>query len=89
MERFQTLGQLLGSSTGSHALHYLLEDPFAGTELSDDFLARVQAELSYAVAPLYALVHEACYAQGTATRWSAQRVRAEFAEFAPEAADRR
>ncbi len=86
VERFQTLGQLLGSSTGSHALHYLLEDPFAGTELSDDFLARVQAELSYAVAPLYALVHEACYAQGTATSWSAQRVRAEFAEFAPEAA---
>ncbi len=86
VERFQTLGQMLGSSTGSHSLHYLLEDPFAGTELSDDFLARVQAELSYASAPLYALVHEACYAQGTATRWSAQRVRAEFGEFAPEAA---
>ena len=89
VERFQTLGQMLGSSTGSHSLHYLLEDPFAGDELSDDFLAQVQAYLSYASAPLYALVHEACYAQGTATRWSAQRVRAEFAEFAPEAASRR
>jgi pimeloyl-ACP methyl ester carboxylesterase len=86
VERFQTLGQMLGSSTGSHTLHYLLEDPFAGPELSDDFVARVQAELSYASAPLYALVHEACYAQGTATRWAAQRVRAEFSEFAPEAA---
>ena len=30
VERFQSLGQLLGSSTGSHTLHYLLEDPFAG-----------------------------------------------------------
>jgi pimeloyl-ACP methyl ester carboxylesterase len=37
VERFQTLGQMLGSSTGSHTLHYLLEDPFAGPELSDDF----------------------------------------------------
>ncbi|HEY2314369.1 MAG TPA: alpha/beta fold hydrolase [Streptosporangiaceae bacterium] len=85
VERFQTLGQVLGSSTGSHSLHYLLEDPFAGRELSDSFLARVAAELSYASAPLYALVHEACYAQGAATRWSAQRLRTEFGEFAAEA----
>jgi pimeloyl-ACP methyl ester carboxylesterase len=86
VERFQTLGQLLGSSTGSHQLHYLLEDPFAGGELSDAFLAAVQTTLSYASAPLYALVHEACYAQGTATKWAAQRVRAEYPEFAPEPA---
>jgi pimeloyl-ACP methyl ester carboxylesterase len=37
VEGFQTLGSLLGSGTGSHTLHYLLEDPFAGGELSDDF----------------------------------------------------
>ena len=86
VERFQTLGQLLGSSTGSHSLHYLLEDPFAGAELSDAFLAQVQAHLSYASAPLYAVVHEACYAQRGATRWSAERVRAEFPAFSPEAA---
>jgi pimeloyl-ACP methyl ester carboxylesterase len=86
VERFQSLGQLLGSSTGSHSLHYLLEDPFAGAELSDDFLHRVWATLSYASAPLYAVVHEACYAQGGATRWSAQRIRAEFGAFSPAAA---
>lgn len=86
VERFQALGQLLGSSTGSHTLHYLLEDPFAGQELSDDFLYRAAQLLSYASGPLYAVVHEACYAQGAATRWAAQRVRAEFSEFAPEAA---
>jgi pimeloyl-ACP methyl ester carboxylesterase len=86
VERFQSLGQLLGSSTGTHALHYLLEDPFAGPDLSDDFLHRVQALLSYASAPLYATMHEACYAQGGPTSWSAQRVRAEFPEFSPSAA---
>jgi pimeloyl-ACP methyl ester carboxylesterase len=83
VQAFQSLGGMLGQSTGSHALHYLLEDPFAGNELSDAFLYTVQAKLSFASAPLYALLHEASYAQGFATRWSAQRVRAEFAEFDP------
>jgi len=86
VQRFQALGQMLGASTGSHTLHYLLEDPFAGTELSDAFLHQAGELLSYASAPLYALVHEACYAQGGATRWSAQRIRAEFPEFSAEAA---
>jgi pimeloyl-ACP methyl ester carboxylesterase len=81
VERFQSVGQLLGSGTGSHTLHYLLEDAFAGSQLSDGFLQRVQDQLSYAGAPLYAVLHEACYAQGGATRWSAQRIRAEFGEF--------
>ncbi len=83
VERFQALGHQLGGSTGSHFLHYLLEDPFAGAELNDDFLRRVEADLSYASAPLYALLHEPCLAQGAATRWSAQRIRAEFPEFDP------
>ncbi len=86
IERFQALGHILGSSTGSHTLHYLLEDPFAGAELNDDFLYRAEALLSFASGPLYALVHELCYAQGQATRWAAERVRAEFPEFAPGAA---
>jgi pimeloyl-ACP methyl ester carboxylesterase len=81
VEAFQSLGLLLGSGTGSHALHYLIEDPFAGSELNDDFLCRAESLLTAASAPLYALLHEACYAQGGATRWSAQRVRAEFADF--------
>jgi pimeloyl-ACP methyl ester carboxylesterase len=84
---FQSLGRLLGASTGSATLHYLLEDAFAGGELSDGFLHQVHAHLSFAQAPLYALLHEACYAQGTgATGWAAERVRAEFAEFDPAAA---
>ena len=83
---FQCLGRMLGLSPGSDQLHYLLEDAFAGGEFSDDFLQRVQAHLTFSAGPLYALVHEACYAQGSATRWAAQRVRAEFAEFDPAAA---
>jgi pimeloyl-ACP methyl ester carboxylesterase len=81
VEAFQSLGRVLGSSTGSDELHYLLETAFAGGQLSDVFLHTVQEQLSFARAPLYAVLHEPCYAQGAATRWSAQRVRAEFAEF--------
>ena len=81
VERFQALGQSLGGSTGSDQLHYLLEGAFADRELADDFLYRVEEALRYGSAPLYALLHEPCYAQGSATRWAAQRVRAEFTEF--------
>jgi pimeloyl-ACP methyl ester carboxylesterase len=80
---FQSAGAMLGQASGSHALHYLLEDPFAGEELSDAFLYTMMDELSFASGPLYALLHEACYAQGCATRWAAERIRAEFAEFDP------
>ena len=82
---FQSAGMMLGQADGSHALHYLLEDPFAGEELSDAFLYAMMDQLSFASGPLYALLHEACYAQGCATRWAAERIRAEFAEFDPAA----
>ncbi len=81
VERFQALGQALGSSTGSHQLHYLIEDAFAGPDLTDDFLYRAEELLRYGSAPLYALLHEQSYAQGSPTRWAAHRVRADFAEF--------
>jgi pimeloyl-ACP methyl ester carboxylesterase len=85
VEAFQSAGILLGQSGGSHALHYLLEDPFAGDGLSDAFLYAMMGQVSFATGPLYALLHEACYAQGQATRWSAQRIRAEYPEFGPGA----
>ena len=86
VEAFQSLGQMLGSSTGSDTLHYLLEDPFAGGELSDAFLHQARSRLTFAEGPLYAALHEACYAQQVATRWSAQRIRAEYPGFDPAAA---
>jgi pimeloyl-ACP methyl ester carboxylesterase len=83
---FQSLGLALGQSTGSHELHYLLESPFEGEVLSDAFLHAAAGRLSFARGPLYAVLHEPSYAQGAATRWAAQRVRAEFAGFDPAAA---
>ncbi|MER7490363.1 alpha/beta fold hydrolase [Streptomyces sp. NPDC126497] len=86
VEAFQSLGIMLGGSDGSHRLHFLLEDAFVrtpgGPELSDAFQEQAQGLLSYAGHPLYALVHEAIYAQDARpTAWSAERVRAEFPRF--------
>ena len=87
VEAFQAIGGMLGSSTGSHELHYLLEDPFDGDGgLSDAFLHEVGNRVGFALAPLYAVLHEPCYAQRKATRWAAQRVRSEFPEFDAAAA---
>ena len=86
VEAFQTLGMHLGASTGSQFLHYLLEDAFAGDEIADDFRYRLDALLTFSGGPLYAALHEACYAQGTATRWAAQRARADFGAFRAELA---
>jgi len=84
--RFQQLGMEFGTRPGFERVHYLLEQAFAGgAELSDAFLAGVQHVVSFASAPLYALLHEAIYAQGTATKWAAERVRSEFGEFSPDA----
>jgi hypothetical protein len=82
---FQSAGGMLGEGAGRHKLHYLLENAFAGDELADVFLYAMMSQLSFAAAPLYALLHEACYAQGAATRWAAQRIRTEFGEFDPAA----
>ncbi|KUN23724.1 alpha/beta hydrolase [Streptomyces antibioticus] len=86
VEAFQSLGIVLGGGEGSHRLHFLLEDAFVptlqGPALSDAFQEEVQALLSYAGHPLYALIHEAIYGQNDRpTAWSAERVRAEFPQF--------
>jgi hypothetical protein len=41
---------------------------------SPAFLHDVEADYAFARNPLYAIIHEACYAPGFATSWSAQRV---------------
>ena len=86
VENFQVLGRVLGMSTGSHTLHYLIEEAFLGDELSDVFLRDAESALTFTTGPLYAVLHEACYAQGFATKWSAARVRSEFPAFDPAAA---
>jgi pimeloyl-ACP methyl ester carboxylesterase len=78
--RLQELGHVLGSENGPLKLHYLAESAWAGDRLSQEFLQGVSATISgYAVAPLYALIHEACNCdEGQASRWAAERVRPEF-----------
>ena len=73
---------MVGASTGSHQLHFLLADPFDGDELGDDFPYRA-GPLTFAGGPLFGPLHEACYAQGPATKWAAQRVRPDFPAFGP------
>ena len=85
VERLQLLGVALGMSDGLEKLHYLLESALSGDELSDEFLVAVESTTSFVEAPLYALLHEAIYCQGEASRWSAQRVRDALPEFAPDA----
>lgn len=84
-EQFQALGIGLGASTGGARLVDLLERAFVhagGRErLAYPFLHAVLAGSSFHVSPLYSLLHEAIYAQGRATAWAAQRVRAEFPQF--------
>jgi pimeloyl-ACP methyl ester carboxylesterase len=68
--RLRQIGHVLGMSVGSELVHYVLElDPG-----SRAFAHDVESALGFARNPLYAIVHEACYADGGATRWSAERV---------------
>ena len=72
-------------STGFERVHYLLEDAFlqgaAGPEISYTFLRGFENSLWFETNPIYAIMHESIYCEGTASNWSAQRVRAEYPEF--------
>jgi pimeloyl-ACP methyl ester carboxylesterase len=68
--RFQQLGTNLGMSDGADRIHYILELPLG----SRPFLHDVEDAVSFDRNPIYAILHEACYAEGYATRWSAERM---------------
>jgi pimeloyl-ACP methyl ester carboxylesterase len=68
--RFRQLGQVLGMGDGLERLHYIVELPLG----SPAFLHDVERSYPFARNPLYLVIHEACYASGHATRWSAERV---------------
>lgn len=68
--RFRQLGVSLGFSDGAEHLHYLLELPFD----SPAFLHDVERAGEFARNPLYAILHEASWADGGTTGWSAQRM---------------
>jgi pimeloyl-ACP methyl ester carboxylesterase len=68
--RFRQAGNLLGMSDGAEALHALIELPPDSPAFRHD----VQDVMGFERNPIYAILHEASWADGFATRWSAQRV---------------
>ena len=68
--RVRQLGQMLGMSDGAEQLHYVLELP----PDSPAFLHDLEAAVPFARNPIYAVLHEASWADGGTTRWSAERM---------------
>jgi pimeloyl-ACP methyl ester carboxylesterase len=73
-DRIRSLGNWLGMSDGFERVHYALE-------LAPDspaFHADTRDPLELERNPIYGLLHEACWADGFVTNWSAQRTRPEM-----------
>jgi pimeloyl-ACP methyl ester carboxylesterase len=70
--RFRHLGNILGMSDGFERLHYVLELPFGSAAFLHD--VEGASGIAFPRNPIYAVLHEACYAQDFATHWSAERV---------------
>jgi pimeloyl-ACP methyl ester carboxylesterase len=79
-ERLRLLGAPLGMSDGAERLHYLLELPHD----SPAFLHDVDGLPPFARNPLYAVLQEACWADGGVTNWAAKRLRPSFYDEVPE-----
>ena len=71
---------MLGFSDGAENLHYVLELPVHSPAFGHDILHAV----SFGRNPIYAILHEACWGDGGATRWSADRVMPEDFRHKPE-----
>lgn len=69
-ERFRTIGHRLGMQSGAEAVHYLLGLDHTSSAFAHDLAGALPFE---ARNPLYAVLHESSYADGVATRWSAER----------------
>lgn len=68
--RFRQLGLWLGDDHGFELLHHVLELPFGSLA----FLHDVENAVRFQRNPIYATLHESSYADGVATRWSAERL---------------
>lgn len=87
VNRFLQLGFNFGFTDPGASMttvHYLLERAFlddSRKKLSYYFLRHVEKMLDFNTNPIYAILHEAIYCEGTASKWSAERVLHEFPEF--------
>jgi len=79
--RVQLLGIKMGFAGTEEEIHYLLEEAFVtahGQELvSHTFLKGVSTALRFDTNPVFAILHEAIYAQGSATNWACHAVQQE------------
>jgi pimeloyl-ACP methyl ester carboxylesterase len=78
--RMRQHGNRLGMSNGAEHLHALLELPFDSPAFRND----AQTGLDTGRNPIYAVLHESCYADGGVTNWSAQRMLPPAYETEPE-----
>lgn len=93
--RLRSVGLRLGGNMAYDSTHYLWEGPFetrgGKRRLTRQFLAQIGAEISGNLSPLFWTLQEAIYggptvaATGRGTRWSAERLAAEFEGFDPKA----
>ncbi len=78
--RLRQLGQVLGFSDGAESLHYTLELPWDSPAFRHD----VEHAVGFSRNPIYAILHEACWGDGGATRWAADRVMPDDFRQSPE-----
>jgi len=69
--RFRQMGNFIGFSNGLDMLHHLLELPLASNAFLHD---AEKGAANFSRNPIYATLHEACYADGGVTNWSAARL---------------
>lgn len=82
VHRLQTLGIDLGMGPGAERIHWLFDEAIVDDALSDTFLEQVMQRTSYHDNPLFMVLQESIYGNGAgATRWAAERIRAEFDAF--------
>ncbi len=86
----QQLGAGFGMSDGFEAAHYAIESAFIDggphPVMHYGFLRAIEDFTHFDTGPLYALLHEGCYTQASASNWSAARVYDEFPAFDPGSA---
>ena len=81
VDRFRQLGLILGFSDGMASLNYLIENSFYDNKINYNFLKNIYSLQSFDTNPIFSILHEACYAQGFSTNWSAERIKKEFPVF--------
>ena len=82
----QTLGMKFGFAHTAEEVHFLLEEAFvkAGDQemVSQAFKVGLQSAIRFDTNPIFAILHEAIYAQGAASGWACDAVQKEkYAHF--------